>query len=309
MAMNQKTLKVKKNNIWSDTLIEESLCNDIGLFSSIKNDENVIKVSDRDVESYQYSNEEMTKNSNEAATTATVAKKNHLAIDSNLVNFVSKEPSLLKSGQNKKETLSGNNNEKSELKNRLGGLVTFDENKSRAHININEFDSEDIVASKIAKYLKENNMELMLRIVKVLGRTKALEILYATEDIQEIGGMPTAEGNRSRTPGGCYIQLVRKDDRILSCQRKQIFIEDAIKKKNQKKLKRLAQAAKFNREKKQLAETIKNDKDIKADLKTRLGSGAVVTGQVDVNCTNQIEETIEDEMENIEENQMIYFDE
>ena len=33
---------------------------------------------------------------------------------------------------------------------------------------------------------------ILVRIVKVLGRTKALEILYATEDIQEIGGMPTA---------------------------------------------------------------------------------------------------------------------
>lgn len=76
------------------------------------------------------------------------------------------------------------------------------------------------------------------RCVKSLGRKKALEILYATEDIQERGGMLTSDGYRKRSPGGVYIQLVRKDDTILNCQRKNIFIEDFLKKKKQKQMKR-----------------------------------------------------------------------
>jgi hypothetical protein len=46
------------------------------------------------------------------------------------------------------------------------------------------------------------------------------------------------EGDRYRTAGGVYIQLLRKDDSLLNCQRKKIFIEDAERKKRQKQAKR-----------------------------------------------------------------------
>jgi len=55
-----------------------------------------------------------------------------------------------------------------------------------------------------------------------------------------------------------YIQLVRKDDTILNCQKKKIFIEDVLKKKKQKAMKRLAQSKRFNNAKQVLKQKIKN---------------------------------------------------
>ena len=98
--------------------------------------------------------------------------------------------------------------------------------------------------------------------MKVLGRKKSLEILFATQDIEEIGGMFTSvriqvsptrclatpvesfnsfiwkDGNRRRSPGGVYLQLIKRDDSILAVQKKQIFIEDEDKKKKKKIVKR-----------------------------------------------------------------------
>ena len=142
-----------------------------------------------------------------------------------------------------------------------------------------------------------------------------MEILYATEDIQDNGGMLTSvrlplsfrqvmnicvlivfflkEGNRTRTPGGVYIQLIRKDDTILNCQRKQIFIEDAIKKKKQKAVKRLAQARRFNQAKQEL-------------MRKEKRSGATEGDEGKHKATTQDDE--EDLLDGIEEDGMIYFD-
>ena len=144
--------RAKKNNIWSNALVEDSLCQDIGKFSSIQNDENLIKVSNRDVESYEYSIDEPTNNE-----TTNTSKRNHLAIDTNLVNFVKTE----KKSPVKSITVKEEPTDRIEIKKRLGALVTFDESKSRAHISVTEIDSEDLVAKEIAKYLQENNFELI----------------------------------------------------------------------------------------------------------------------------------------------------
>ncbi len=125
----------KKNNIWSDTLIENSLCDDICKVSSFQSDKNVIKVSNRDIESYEYSVEEATKPN----------KKNHLFINLDLV-------------ENKKEIV---NKEKESVKSRIGPLVTFDENKPRHHIKVSELDNDDLVSKEIIKHLKESNTEII----------------------------------------------------------------------------------------------------------------------------------------------------
>lgn len=254
-----------KNTIWSDSLLEDSLCSGISQFSSISNTDELIHVSGRDIESYQYS---------ASQTTQKNAKiKNHL-----------RSPAAREGMDAKKEI------PREDVKKRLGALVAFDENKSRSRIHVTEIDTEENVAKEIARYLNEEKIELISRCVKVLGRKKALEILYATEDIQDNGGMLTSDGNRTRTPGGVYIQLVRKDDTILNCQRKQIFIEDAIKKKKQKALKRLAQTKRFNKAKEELLKKKKAGLNKEYDDKQE---------------TTQNEE--EDLLDGIEEDGMIYF--
>ena len=95
------------------------------------------------------------------------------------------------------------------------------------------------------------------------------------------------EGHRRRTPGGVYIQLIRKDETILNCQRKKIFIEDSIKKKHQKAVKRLIQKKKFNKSKKELQDKVANAKQTQ----------------------NSNEENDGDGFDDMEESEMIYFDE
>ena len=143
----------KKNNVWSDTLIEESLCSDInGLSSLCANNENVIKVNNRDVESYEYPAEFVAKEANTTKVQTSAAKRNHLEIDPSLVNFIKAEKVAAKVAAAV---------ETQPVKARLGELVAFDENKSRSHILVSEIDSEELVAKEIAKYLKEDNFDLI----------------------------------------------------------------------------------------------------------------------------------------------------
>lgn len=83
-----------------------------------------------------------------------------------------------------------------------------------------------------------------------MGKKKCLELLYATEDIQQNGGMVTSDGNRKRTLGGVYFQLIKKDDTILNCQRSQIFIEEVEKRKKQKRSNVKDKGEKFDKAKK-----------------------------------------------------------
>lgn len=232
----------KKNTIWSDALLEETLCSGLGQSGTIRDTSHLIKVSDRDVESYEYP-------SNYDKVTE-VVKGNHLSAV------------VVESG----EIVESERVE--EMKKRLGAvgfdetkLVEFDETKCRAHIPVTELDAEDMVAREIARYLKEENADLMLRIVKVLGRQKALHVLYATDDILDKGGMQTSDGYRMRSPGGVFIQLVRKDNTILNCQRKEIFIEDAIKKKKHKAMKRLTQPRRVSQARQELLRKRQEESD------------------------------------------------
>lgn len=143
--MSCNTNRPRKNNIWSDTLLEENLCSDIGKFSSILcDDENAIKVENRDVESYQYTIDDVKKSS------SVKDKRNHLTIDSSLVNFTKNIESKAKPDI--------------PVKNRLGSLVSYDENKSRVHIAVSEIDNEATVAKVIAKHLREDKTELICKL-------------------------------------------------------------------------------------------------------------------------------------------------
>lgn len=100
------------------------------------------------------------------------------------------------------------------------------------------------------------------------------------------------EGNRKRSPGGIYLQLVKRDDTILGMQRKQIFIEDAIKKKEAKKIKRLRQRRRMDDAKKKLEQQV----------------NGITTSHNKQQPSNVEQEEIE-ELDEISEENMIYFDE
>ncbi len=133
-----------KNTIWSDSLLEDSLCSGIGQFSSITNTDDLIHVSGRDVESYHYSTNQSIKDTK---------SRNHLTG----IDLVSKSTKEEKVG-------TGKETPKEDVKKRLGALVAFDENKSRSRIHVTEIDSEENITKEIARYLKEEKIELICKI-------------------------------------------------------------------------------------------------------------------------------------------------
>lgn len=276
MDSSNKPAAVKRNAVWKNALQEQNLCEEIKKFGAFNSSDKTNLVSiERGVESYEYALENSVPPGSADKTTATTAAKNHLSVTV------------------KAEDAAAAVDRKPELEERLGEAVSFDANKSRSHVHVTELDTEQAVAKEIAKQLCENNLEIISRCVKVLGRKKSLEILFATQDIEEIGGMFTSDGNRRRSPGGVYLQLIKRDDSILTVQKKQIFIEDEDKKKKKKIVKRLKQKAKFEIAKKVLHEQVKRD------------------GQKEkVSPNNTAKDAQEaDDMNDLQEDEMIYFDE
>lgn len=47
-----------------------------------------------------------------------------------------------------------------------------------------------------------------------IGREKAIELYIQTCNVENSGGMMTADRSRRRTPGGVYIQLLKSDPDI-----------------------------------------------------------------------------------------------
>jgi hypothetical protein len=184
--MNFNLKKEKKFNVWSSFLQEENLCDNLNKIEIELNlDENNNTSQERGVESYPY-------------------KKLSEISQKEFANKSSRKNTPLKHIEHIKNHLTSSNdnlaiiktklNECKELpvKDRLGPMVCYDEHKSRAHIKASEFDTDEVVTKEIAKHLREPNVDLICRCVQTLGKKKALELLYATEDVQQRGGMLTA---------------------------------------------------------------------------------------------------------------------
>ncbi|RNA17674.1 Phosphorylated adapter RNA export [Brachionus plicatilis] len=200
-------INLKKFNLWTDTLNEENLCETIG---TIDFSEDQPK-KERGVESYKFENKVQEK---------VIPRPKNQRRKKKIVRQETTCSSL-------------------DIGERLGPLISFDESKPRSHIRVSEIDTDDSVAKEISRILQEPKDDVIKRCVKILGKKKSLELLYATEDIESCGGIPTSDGYRRRTPGGVFFQLLKKDDTILSCQKSKIFIPDQERKKKQKALKRL----------------------------------------------------------------------
>jgi hypothetical protein len=65
------------------------------------------------------------------------------------------------------------------------------------------------LVATIADTLHEPNVQLIRRVVKVLGEARAQEILAETLTIEAAGGLRTADQSRRRTPGGVFFYQVK----------------------------------------------------------------------------------------------------
>jgi hypothetical protein len=65
------------------------------------------------------------------------------------------------------------------------------------------------LVSTLADTLQEPNVDLLRRVVRVLGETRAQAVLEETLTIEAAGGLLVADQSRRRTPGGVFFQVVK----------------------------------------------------------------------------------------------------
>jgi len=206
------------------------LCDDIVKFGSVS--ESCRSKVNRDIESYDVNYDDKNQEALRDKTTSTIKSK----------RLRRKRSKGRPSNQQLQQAAQPNENVN--ILESLATSVKYDETKSREHIKANEFDGDEIVCQEIVRQLNEKKSDIIMKCIKVLGKKKCLELLYATQDIQDNGGMFTKDGLRKKYAGGIFFELLKSDETILNCQRKSIFMDQILQKKKNKTRKRLQH--KFN---------------------------------------------------------------
>lgn len=83
--------------------------------------------------------------------------------------------------------------------------------------------SEEEFGFDLAHKLEENNSELILKVVAVIGREASLNLFKVTQKIELNGGMLTMNKIRRRTPGGIFLFLLKTSNKIDEDQKQEIF--------------------------------------------------------------------------------------
>ncbi|NXD30806.1 PHAX protein, partial [Spelaeornis formosus] len=109
------------------------------------------------------------------------------------------------------------------------------EMKYKGRYEITEEDSEEKVADEISYRLCEPKKDLIARVVKIIGKRKAIELLMETAEVEQNGGLFIVNGTRRRTPGGVYLNLLKNTPSIKEEQIKEIFYLENQKEYENKK--------------------------------------------------------------------------
>jgi hypothetical protein len=80
---------------------------------------------------------------------------------------------------------------------------------------------DTLTADRLAAILQEPEKSLLARVLKTLGQERCAAILADTLTIESNGGMLTRAGDRRRSPGGVFLQLVK--DRSSGRERYRLF--------------------------------------------------------------------------------------
>lgn len=90
-------------------------------------------------------------------------------------------------------------------------------------------------AIDIALKLKEVRIDLIQKVVEVLGEPMAMRLLNETLDVEAADGLMTCNGSRRRSPGGVFFHLVKSDKNVSPQQSRAIFGDESFKRKKMTK--------------------------------------------------------------------------
>ncbi|XP_050352448.1 phosphorylated adapter RNA export protein [Nymphalis io] len=208
--------KKDKYNIWCKALQEDLLTEDMVTCD-------VTKKSRYGVESYDY----------------TIKYRLNDDYISNKKVFTQSQEYRNKDQSTNKRSISDRANVKLRLGKRVNSELPLDEKKKPRilpDLLITTDRSTEQIANEIAEKLLEEKKDLLVRIVQVIGVSKAIEIYKETQRIEADGGMLVMNGTRRRTPGGIYFFLLKRDDDISHSMINKIFHEE--QRENARKIKK-----------------------------------------------------------------------
>ncbi|CAD5123300.1 DgyrCDS11657 [Dimorphilus gyrociliatus] len=222
-----KTKKKKTNNIWSSVIQEDTLTSTLNSIGVGKSEHKI----ERNVESYDYSS---AFKDSRPLTNVTSPPEDPLSFLYDHEADSSNEDSDSK-GTSSKEDEEEKKEHKNNDKGKSGKKAKKHKKPNDGYRKLKETHSKKTIVRSLARDLKEPKVALIWKVVQILGKKKALEIFYKTEEIEKNGGMMIVSGNRRRTPGGVFLHLTRTDEYTDKETRIQIFGEESARCENRKK--------------------------------------------------------------------------
>ncbi|XP_060700828.1 phosphorylated adapter RNA export protein [Hemiscyllium ocellatum] len=212
----------KVNNIWGSVLQEQNqdaVATELGILGM----EGCIDMNSRQSETYNY------------AMAKKMMAKQRREEDEEMNKLEAELDEYIQDGRkikNQEECNQSNLKRKRPVKERLGERL---EMNYKGKCDIKEDDSPNKISDEIAYRLREPKTDLIHRVVKTIGRKKAIELLIQTAEVEQNGGLMIVDGSRRRTPGGVYLQLLKNTPSITQDQIKEIFYDENQREYNCKK--------------------------------------------------------------------------
>ncbi|CAL8386650.1 unnamed protein product [Boreogadus saida] len=206
----------KVNNVWGSVVQEQSqdlVMAGLGVFGM----EGDFDMGSRNVETYNYvlARKMMEKERREEEEKARGQQHQEAAmLDSQLEDYMQARGGHQDHSRPKR---------KRPAKERLGSRAEMD---LEGRYELREEDPEPRVVEELAHRLQEPKLDLLERVVSVLGRGPAIRLLEETAALERAGGVTTLDGSRRRTPGGVYLHLLKSSPDVSRAQLRQVFLEE-----------------------------------------------------------------------------------
>lgn len=211
----------KRFSVWSDVLLEQELSEDLKSAVKIqtsflknplgnkkkKSKKDRAKVIRRDVETY--------------------------VIPGKAVGDEDGKPEKRVRPGNKKSTKRLKKKEKHEKK--IAGKISKNKKKK-----LKQIAKQNTFVTEMATTLKEPRVDLLHKVVQVIGEPMTRRIYGQTLDIEATGGLCTSNGSRKRTAGGVFFHLVKHDKGVTQQHVEAIWAEDVLRQEKKKKLNKKA---------------------------------------------------------------------
>ncbi|XP_076041893.1 phosphorylated adaptor for RNA export isoform X2 [Oratosquilla oratoria] len=188
---------VRRNNIWANVMQEQVLAQEIGGFGI-----NRKYMCDRSVESYDFS---------QARQMRGLPVYNS---DEEVESEEMKERRLQRKRPVKERISRPTSANAEEMVRELPDIACEDDW------------TDEQLGHALSEALHEKKPELIVRVVTVLGRTKALELYKETQKLEQDGGLMTLDLRRRRTSGGVFLHILKSSPGVERSDINSIFQQD-----------------------------------------------------------------------------------